>query len=272
MKIDTEYRRPLSIKKSQPNLSVRLVLFGGDIRASAEGSLNPHPASLAGQDALRSRCSLHRGNLFTRRHLAQRFSSTHFHKTKGTAMQSLLFWWRWGVGGDDHVRGQLWKRMGAVSRDLPFSRSVWKWLRASLSSAFPTSEESLHGWWWRGAWLTHALAKENLWCPRHWVVSFPFLGSGFSRSFGKHLTHESENTIIPIILLESLDKQGYMCYNTVVLISYQEQLGCYDKVATYRSVPQSSDDRVPRSSSLYTDNATISTWYGCSSLIVLGMK
>lgn len=35
-----------------------------------------------------------------------------------------------------------------------------------------------------------------------------------------------------------------MCYNTVVLISYQEQLGCYDKVATYRSVPQSSDDRV----------------------------
>ena len=35
-----------------------------------------------------------------------------------------------------------------------------------------------------------------------------------------------------------------MCYNTVVLISYQEQLGCYDKVATYRSVPQSSDDRL----------------------------
>lgn len=42
---------------------------------------------------------------------------------------------------------------------------------------------------------------------------------------------------------KSLDKQGYICYNTIVLISYQERLGCYDKVATYRSVPQSSDDR-----------------------------
>ena len=101
-----------------------------------------------------------------------------------------------------------------------------------------------------GATDPHALEKK-LCCLRHLVVSFPFLGSGFYGSFGKHLIHETENTIIPIFLLESLDKQGYMCYNTVVLISYQEQLGCYDKVATYRSVPQSSDDRDPRSSSLY---------------------
>ena len=157
--------------------------------------------------------------------------------------------------------GWGWSRNGSIVKKdgcglwyLPFSRSDEKWLWGRLSFPSRSPEAGLHGWWWRGAWLTHALAKENLWCPRHWVVSFPFLGSGFSRSFGKHLTHESENTIIPIILLESLDKQGYMCYNTVVLISYQEQLGCYDKVATYRSVPQSSDDRVPRSSSLYVDN------------------
>ena len=42
---------------------------------------------------------------------------------------------------------------------------------------------------------------------------------------------------------KSIDKHGYLCYNINVLISYQERLGCYDKVATYRSVPQSSDDR-----------------------------
>ena len=66
----------------------------------------------------------------------------------------------------------------------------------------------------------------------------------------------------------SLDSLARMCYNTIVLISYQEQLGCYDKVATYRSEPQSSDDRVPRSSSLYVIMAIISpcllpnsSWY-----------
>ena len=40
---------------------------------------------------------------------------------------------------------------------LPFSRSVWKWLRARLSFPARMRQDRLQGRRWRGAWLTHAL-------------------------------------------------------------------------------------------------------------------